>query len=83
MFWATDAGLSPQTLCLEDFGQIAEDAYRVRRLDACPIRAGRFSEDAHHVRQPEAYQNKQGDVLGERTQVASCTRLAKQLSPCS
>ena len=79
MFWATDTGLSRQTLSLQDLGQIAEDAYHVRRLDACPIRAGRFPEDAYHVRQPDAYQNKQGDVLGERTQVASCTRLAKQL----
>ena len=35
-----------------------------RRL---PNKAGRIPEDAHHVHQPDAYQNKKGDVLGDGT----------------
>ena len=53
IFWAVEAGMSPLTPALKTLGKSAGDAYHVRRLDACPNRAGRFPEDAHHVRQPK------------------------------
>ena len=71
--------MSPLTPAFKTLGIRAGDAYHVRRLDACPNKAGRIPEDAHSVRQPK----QSGRCSGRRTHVAACTQLAKHLVPNS